>query len=52
MMIFCCVNAISMKLNVPALWSTSQTVRLVPSTAMKPFGTMYGNSRLGGFTVT
>ena len=52
MMIFSCVNAMSIKLKVPAVWSTSQTVRLVPSTAMKPFGTMYGSSRAGGFTVT
>jgi len=52
MMIFCCVKAISMKLKVPRSASTSHTVRLVPSTQMKPFGTMYGSKRAGGRTVT
>lgn len=40
-MTFCCVCATSIKVNVDAAASTSQIVRLVPSTHTKPFGTIY-----------
>mmetsp|Transcript_84964 Transcript_84964/g.236503 ORF Transcript_84964/g.236503 Transcript_84964/m.236503 type:complete len:252 (+) Transcript_84964:322-1077(+) len=40
----CCVWAMSIKLNHFSRWFTSHTVRLVPSTAMYPFGTTKGKS--------
>ena len=38
---FCCVCATSMKVKVEASASTSQIVKLVPSTHMNPLGTIY-----------